>query len=78
MFCRRGAETDGRLTVERGALDRVPIDLAGGRLTILLRPVLGAETVGRELRGPVVEGRETVERGAVAEGREIVGRGATG
>ncbi len=65
MFCGRGAETDGLLTVERGALCRELIEFVRGRLTISLRPALGVATVGRELRAVAVEGRETVVRGAV-------------
>ncbi len=64
VLCGRGAETDGRLTDEGGALGREDLELADGRLTLLPRLVLGAVTVVRELGGAVVEGRETVERGA--------------
>ncbi len=64
MFCGRGAETDGRLTVERGTLCRELIEFVGGRLAVLLRPVLGDVTVGREFSGAVVQDRETVARGA--------------
>ena len=60
----RDAETEGLLAAEGGALGRELIELPEGRLTGLLRPVLGEVTVGRELGGAVIEGREAVERGA--------------
>ncbi len=60
----RDADAEGLLTDEGGALGRVLIELPEERLAILLRPVLGAVTVARDLGGAVVEGREAVERGA--------------